>query len=37
VLAARLEAAGNAHAATLCHICAGDVDAAVQHWYGSAG
>ena len=32
VLAGRLADAGDAHAATLCHICAGDVDAAVRHW-----
>jgi protein transport protein SEC31 len=35
VLAGRLESAGNGHAASLCHICAGDVDAAVTHWMGS--
>ena len=32
VLAGRLADAGDAHASTLCHICAGDVDAAVRHW-----
>ena len=32
VLAARLSAAGDSAAATLCHVCAGDVDAAVGHW-----
>lgn len=31
-LAARLAAAGNQHAATLCFVCSGDVDAAVRHW-----
>lgn len=31
-LAARLAAAGMAHAATLCYICGGDVDAAVRQW-----
>ena len=32
VLATRLERAGNVEAAVLCHICAGDIDAAVRHW-----
>ncbi|PSC76171.1 transport SEC31-like protein B isoform B [Micractinium conductrix] len=31
-LAARLGSANMAHAATLCYICAGDVDAAVRQW-----
>ncbi|KAL4435628.1 hypothetical protein ABPG77_002591 [Micractinium sp. CCAP 211/92] len=31
-LAARLNTGGLVHAATLCHICAGDVDAAVRQW-----
>ncbi|PRW34057.1 transport SEC31-like protein B isoform A [Chlorella sorokiniana] len=31
-LAGRLAAAGMAHAATLCCICGGDVDAAVRQW-----
>ncbi|KAL4425258.1 hypothetical protein ABPG75_009274 [Micractinium tetrahymenae] len=31
-LAARLNSGGLAHAATLCYICAGDVDAAVRQW-----
>jgi protein transport protein SEC31 len=35
VLAGRLADAGNFHASTLCHICAGDVDSAVQHWLGA--
>ena len=35
VLAGRLAAAGDAHAATLCNVCAGDVDAAVGHWLGA--
>jgi protein transport protein SEC31 len=32
VLATRLERAGSVEAAVLCHICAGDIDAAVRHW-----
>jgi protein transport protein SEC31 len=32
VLASRLERAGQTEAAVLCHICAGDIDAAVRHW-----
>ena len=35
VLAGRLANAGNVHASILCHICAGDVDSAVQHWLGA--
>jgi protein transport protein SEC31 len=35
VLAGRLAAAGDARAATLCNVCAGDVDAAVGHWIGA--
>ncbi|KAK9805066.1 hypothetical protein WJX73_010529 [Symbiochloris irregularis] len=33
-LAKRLAAAGLRHAATLCWICAGNVDNAVKHWLG---
>lgn len=35
VLAGRLANTGNVHASILCHICAGDVDSAVQHWLGA--
>lgn len=32
MLATRLSSSGMLHAATLCYICAGDVDAAVLLW-----
>eukprot|EP00955_Chlamydomonas_euryale_P026916 283423-Chlamydomonas_euryale.AAC.2 len=34
-LARRLAASGQAHAASLCYVCAGNVDAAVSHWGGA--
>mmetsp|Transcript_24380 Transcript_24380/g.43410 ORF Transcript_24380/g.43410 Transcript_24380/m.43410 type:complete len:1160 (-) Transcript_24380:43-3522(-) len=36
-LAACLAKAGNEHAATLCYICAGNVDQAVKHWSAGCG
>jgi len=34
-LARRLASSGMHHPAVLCHICAGDMDSAVQHWSSS--
>lgn len=31
-LAAKLDAAGERHAAMLCHVCACNVDGAIAHW-----
>lgn len=36
-LARCLAKAGNEHAATLCYICAGNVDEAVRHWSAECG
>lgn len=37
VLAQRLHAAGMHHAASLCHICAGNVDGVVAYWARTVG
>ena len=37
MLAARLNAAGMHHAASLCYVCSGNVDAAVAYWAHAAG
>ena len=36
-LARRLASGGLRHAATLCWICAGNVELAVKHWLATAG
>ena len=37
ILATRLNTAGMHHAASLCYVCSGNVDAAVAYWARTAG